>query len=114
MVEIDSIAYEFERPHTEAGDYIADNYIACIEIATDPNRKNNANRERLASLIRRLNRNLPTISTILVGSKVEAVYESVVEQINDITEIDGVGQLKPLIKDDTRFAGYSGSYIWAN
>jgi len=114
MIEIDGVRRELEPPCTEACDYIADNYLDCIDLATSPQRTSHKNRDRMASLIRKLNRNLPTTSTVLVGSDAEASYDSVVAQINDITANDGVGELKPLIKDDSRFDGYSGSYKWAS
>lgn len=114
MIEIDGVTCELEPPCTEACDYIADDYYNCIDIATSPNRTSHKNQERLASLIRRLNRNLSTTSTVLVGTELEVVYDHVAEQINDITAADNIGSLKPLIKDDSRFSGYSGSYTWAS
>jgi hypothetical protein len=114
MIEIDGVRHELEYPGTEACDYIADDYLECIDIATSPDRTSHKNKERLASLIRRLNRNLSTTSSVLVGTSVEPAYNSVVVQINAITQSDSVGELKPLISDESRFEGYSGSYTWAN
>lgn len=114
MIEIDGITLELEKPVTEACDYIADCWVRAIDLSTEPHVGSNI-LGLLASSVRRLNRNISTTSVVLVGTELEVVYDDVVGQLNEINAgRQGVDELKPLIKDNSRFEEYSGSFIWSD
>ncbi len=114
MIEIDGVRNELHRPCTEAGDYISDNYRDLIDLSTSPDRTAVPNVVRIASLVRRLNRNLATTSAILVGTELDPIYEDVISQLNEINADLPVDALHPLVRDESRFTDYSGSYRWAS
>jgi hypothetical protein len=111
MKEIDGIRLALGSPATEAGDYISDEYYTLIDLTTST--VNAAKALRIASSVRRLNRNLATTSIYLSGTDLAEVYDDVVGQINHLNDGLNVGQLLPLITDESRFAEYSGSFKWA-
>lgn len=127
MLEIDGVRHEMERLVWESGDYISDEYLILIDLSTSPERTNPSNAERIASAVRRLNRNLDTTSALLVETKVPwayddaekfadaaDVYDHVIGQVNAINEdMPNVGALLPMNRDESRFAGSSGSFRWA-
>lgn len=113
MIEIDGVRNQLEKPVWESGDYISDEFWRLIDIATSPNRVTETNAERMASSIRRLNRNLDTTSALLVGNEAGPAYDRVVEQVNAINATLGVGFLLPLNQDESRYAGSSGIFKWA-
>lgn len=113
MVEIDGVRRELERPIWESGDYISDEYLLLIDLSTSPNRTTQTNADRIVSAIRRLNRNLATTSTLLVGTELADPYDDVIDQLNAInSDTEGVGVLQTLIRDDSRFQNASGSFKW--
>lgn len=114
MIEIDGVRRELEKPIWESGDYISDEYLLLIDLSTSPNRNIQTNIDRIASCIRRLNRNLATTSTLLVDSELAEPYDNVMSQLNDMnSDIGGIDTLQPLIRDDSRFQEASGSFKWA-
>jgi hypothetical protein len=114
MLEIDGVRRQLQKPIWESGDYISDEYLKLIDITTSPHRVNERNAQRLASSIRRLNRNLDTTSALLVGTEAGSAYDSVVDQVNSINATLGVGTLLPLNQDESRFAGSSRSFKFAS
>ncbi len=113
MIEIDGVRNGLHRPIWESGDYISDEYLKLIDLSTSPDRSHR-NAERIAIAVRRLNRNHETTSTLLVDTELAQPYNDVIAQLNDINaSIEGVGTLRPLIEDDSRFQGASGSFKWA-
>lgn len=109
MIEIDGVRHELEAPITEAGDYISDEYLLLIDFSTAPH-SSHRNTERIASAIRRLNRNLAATSVYLVGTEFAQPYNDVVAQLNTINASLNVGSLNNLIEDDSRFLVYSASF----
>lgn len=113
MIEIDGVRNQLHRPIWESGDYISDEYLTLINLSTSPSRSLR-DAERIASAIRRLNRNLDTTSVLLVGTELAQPYNDVVAQLNDINvSIVGIEVLQPLNEDESRFRGASGSFKWA-
>lgn len=114
MIEIDGVCRELEKPIWESGDYISDEYLLLIDLSTSPDRATQDNAMRIASAVRRLNRNLSTTSTLLAGSELANPYDDVINQLNVINyNTEGVDTLQPLIRDDSRFPAASGSFKWA-
>ena len=113
MIEIDGVCRELEKPICESGDYISDEYLLLIDLSTSPNRTTQTNANRIASAVRRLNRNLATTSTFLDDPEVSSAYVNVINQLNDInSDIEGVGVLQPLIRDNSRYQEASGNFKW--
>lgn len=126
MLEIDGVRHKMERLIWESGDYISDEYWQLIDLSTSPGRTNPSNAQRIASAVRRLNRNLDTTSALLVETKVLGVYDDaekftdvaevydhVIGQLNEINaDTPAAGTLLPMNRDESRFAGSSGSFKW--
>jgi hypothetical protein len=114
MIEIDGVRSKLEEPIWESGDYISDEWLRVIGLATHPNTDvYPLLMEGLASAVRRLNRNLTTTSFLLGESELAPVYDDVVRQVNDINSDRPVGLLKPLMTR-VRWGEASGSYISAD
>jgi hypothetical protein len=115
MIEIDGVIRGLEKPTWGSGDHISEEYFILIDLSTSPDRTTQIKIDRIASAIRRLNRNLATTSTLLLyDSEFADTYDDVVGQLNNInSDIEGVDVLQPLIRDDSRFQGASGSFKWA-
>lgn len=111
MIEIDGIQRALERPITEAGDYISDDYFKLLDLTTSPNQRSHANAPRIASVVRRLNRNLAATSVYLDDPVLAQAYNSVTSQVNELNVgIDGVNLLKPIITDSSKLQNYSNFY----
>jgi hypothetical protein len=114
MIEIDGVRRQLEKPIWESGDYISDEYLLLIDLSTSPNRATQTNTDRIASSIRRLNRNLATTSALLVDSELADPYDDVISQLNDVnSDVHGIDVLQPLIRDGSRFQESSGKFKWA-
>lgn len=113
MIEIDEVRLALQTPVTESGDYISDEYLNLIDVSTSPDPRTQSTGHFISQSMRRLNRNLETTSTILVGTELADVYDSVVGQLNSLnSDIPERHLLKPLIRDDSRFQGNSGKINW--
>lgn len=114
MIEIDDIKHALERPITEAGDYIFDEYFVAIDLTTSPDVLRGDNPRRLASAIRRLNRNQDATCVYLERPGLVDTYNDVASQLNDInSSVDGVGELQPIVPGDSRNRNYSARFIHA-
>ena len=98
MIEIDGVVIELEQPVSDSGDLIADTYVRAIDLSTDPGPLGAREGERLASSLRRLNRNLATTSFYLSGSGCVDIYNDVALQLNEINSANpDLETLRPLM-----------------
>ena len=113
MIEIDGVKHALERPITQAGDIIADEYLEAIDLSTARDLwQRDVN--RLASAIRRLNRNQDTTCVYLGQAGLIETYNDVVGQLNDMNSgLPEVGRLLPLNADFSRVRNFSSSFTFA-
>ncbi|HEY4964169.1 MAG TPA: hypothetical protein VIH90_05730 [Candidatus Saccharimonadales bacterium] len=113
MIEVDGVRRRLERPITQAGDLISDEWLKAIDLTTHPDSNSPLILSGLASAIRRLNRNLATTSLILEGTEFEDTYNGVIDQINCLNSARDVGELLPLMSGVT-WSQYSGLFKFAD
>ncbi len=112
MIEIDGVKKVLETPRTEAGDYISDEYFIAIDLSTAPSLSEFDTR-RLASAIRRLNRNIGATYVYLANGGLVEPYNDVCVQLNQINEpVEGLLQLQPIDTNVRVGDGYSARFLW--
>lgn len=84
MIEIDGVQRLLERPITEAGDYLSDEYFRLIDLATTPRNRSDVAVIGLVGAIRRLNHNIGATTVYLRMDGMADVYDDVITQINEI------------------------------
>lgn len=91
---IDDVRCQLETAYTNyyfdptSGDWLSDDYLRTIDLATQPNGLNEHEVGRLSRSIARLNNKYAYIQAILRESSLQTAYTAVAEQINEITAAD--------------------------